>query len=54
MVDAAHKLIQCGKSLGMLRENVRVIGARQVQPMLSPGNELYKQIQNWPEWVATP
>lgn len=54
MVDAAHKLILCGKSQGILRENVRVIGAKQVQPMESPGRKLYKQIQNWPEWVAVP
>ena len=51
MVEAAHKLIICGKSKGILREDVRVIGARQVQSTADPGSELYAQIQNWPEWA---
>lgn len=54
MLNAAHKLILCGKSKGILREDVRVIGGKQVIATLSPGFELYKQIQNWPEWVSTP
>ncbi|XP_053975324.1 peptidoglycan-recognition protein SA-like [Hylaeus volcanicus] len=54
MMEAAHKLILCGKSQGILRENVRVIGARQVVNIISPGLELMGQIQNWPEWVDTP
>lgn len=54
MLEAAHKLILCGKSQGILRDNVRVIGARQVGSTASPGFELYEQIQNWPEWVSSP
>ncbi|KOX68757.1 Peptidoglycan-recognition protein SA, partial [Melipona quadrifasciata] len=54
MVNAAYKLILCGKSQGILRENVRVIGAKQVRNVLSPGVQLQNQIKNWPEWVATP
>ncbi|KOC60447.1 Peptidoglycan-recognition protein SA, partial [Habropoda laboriosa] len=54
MLDAAHKLILCGKSQGILRENVRVIGAKQVGNTASPGFELYSQIQDWPEWVSQP
>ena len=54
MVNAAYKLILCGKSQGILRENVRVIGAKQVQNVISPGIHLQNQIKNWPEWVATP
>ncbi|CAK9822042.1 Peptidoglycan-recognition protein SA [Anthophora retusa] len=54
MLDAAHKLILCGKSMGILRENVRVIGANQVKSTASPGFELYGQIQDWPEWASKP
>ncbi|XP_035736229.1 peptidoglycan-recognition protein SA-like [Vespa mandarinia] len=50
MLNAAHKLIRCGVSQGVLRENVRVIAARQVRATASPGFNLYTQIQNWPEW----
>ena len=54
MLDAAHKLILCGKSQGILRDNVRVIVARQVVNTASPGLQLYEQIRNWPEWVSSP
>lgn len=54
MINAAHKLIACGKSQGILRDDVRVVAAKQVTTTISPGVELYEQIQNWPEWVATP
>lgn len=54
MLDAAHKLITCGKSQGILRSDVRVIGARQVTETASPGRRLYAQIQNWPEWTSNP
>lgn len=50
MLNAAHKLIRCGISQGVLRENVRVIAARQIRATVSPGFNLYTQIQNWPEW----
>jgi N-acetylmuramoyl-L-alanine amidase len=50
ILNTAHNLIQCGKDQGILRSNVRVIGARQVRQTVSPGNQLYMQIQNWPEW----
>lgn len=52
MLEAAHKLIGCGKVQGVLKEDVRVIAARQVKATASPGEKLYEQIQNWPEWVA--
>lgn len=54
MLNAAHQLIECGKSQGILRSNVRVLGARQVQQTVSPGYQLYTQIQEWPEWVSSP
>jgi N-acetylmuramoyl-L-alanine amidase len=54
MLTAAHNLIECGKSKNILRSNVRVIGARQVTQTASPGEQLYTQIQNWPEWTSNP
>lgn len=54
MLNAAHDLIECGKSRGILRSNVRVIGGRQVTQTASPGEQLYMQIQDWPEWTSSP
>ncbi|EFN70060.1 Peptidoglycan-recognition protein 2 [Camponotus floridanus] len=50
MLNAAHQLIECGKSQGILRNDVRVFAARQVQQTASPGYQLYLQLQDWPEW----
>ncbi|XP_015110859.1 peptidoglycan recognition protein [Diachasma alloeum] len=52
MVDAAHKLIACGKEKSMLRPDVKVLGASQVTSTVSPGRKLYQQIQGWPEWSS--
>ncbi|XP_077264682.1 peptidoglycan recognition protein S3 isoform X2 [Temnothorax americanus] len=52
MLNAAHQLINCGKSQGTLRNDVRVLGARQVIQTVSPGKDLYVQIQSWPEWSS--
>ncbi|XP_011882784.1 PREDICTED: peptidoglycan-recognition protein SA-like [Vollenhovia emeryi] len=54
MLDTAHQLINCGKSQGILRSNVRVLGGRQVIQTASPGSDLYVQIQDWPEWSSEP
>ena len=52
MLNAAHKLIICGKSEGALRPDVKVIAGRQVTGIVSPGFELYNQIKTWPEWTS--
>lgn len=54
MINVAHKLIECGIQLGMLRPNVKVIGASQVSSTKSPGEKLFQQIQQWPEWESDP
>ncbi|XP_012287880.1 peptidoglycan-recognition protein 1 [Orussus abietinus] len=54
MLDVAHDLIKCGKSLGILRRSVKVLNARQVSSTLSPGSELARQIESWPEWASEP
>ncbi|XP_024867565.1 peptidoglycan recognition protein-like [Temnothorax curvispinosus] len=53
MLNAAHQLILCGKHLGILRSDVRVVGARQVSSTDNPGKKLYAQIQSWPEWDSS-
>ncbi|KAI4502063.1 hypothetical protein M0802_002745 [Mischocyttarus mexicanus] len=50
MLEAGHKLIRCGISKGVLRDDVNVVAAKQIQSTLSPGNRLYLQIQSWQEW----
>lgn len=52
MLNVAHQLIECGKSQGILRNDVHVFGARQVQQTASPGYQLYLQLQDWPEWAS--
>lgn len=52
MIKAAHNLIKCGKADGYLRNDVKVVGARQVVNIISPGDQLYHQIQKWPEWSS--
>ncbi|XP_011314862.1 peptidoglycan recognition protein [Fopius arisanus] len=54
MVDAAHKLIACGKEQLMVRPDVKVLGASQVTGTVSPGKKLYEKIQSWPEWASVP
>ncbi|KAG8041270.1 hypothetical protein G9C98_002258 [Cotesia typhae] len=54
MIQSAVKLISCGKHEGMLRPNVKIIGANQVTSTASPGAKLYEQIKSWPEWTADP
>ncbi|KAG5326153.1 PGPSA protein, partial [Acromyrmex heyeri] len=54
MVDIAHQLIKCGKSQRILRNDVRVLGGRQVSSTASPGSYLYTKIQDWPEWSSDP
>ncbi|XP_011695184.1 PREDICTED: peptidoglycan-recognition protein 2-like [Wasmannia auropunctata] len=54
MLNIAHQLIECGKSQGILRNSVRVLGARQVTSTASPGAHLFRQIKDWPEWRNEP
>ncbi|XP_014203460.1 peptidoglycan-recognition protein 2-like [Copidosoma floridanum] len=53
-LKAAHDLIICGKNRGYLRNDVKVIAARQVRPTVNPGDLVFAQIQKWPEWVVEP
>lgn len=54
MLDVARKLIDCGKMAGLLKNDVKILGARQLISTLSPGIKLYEKIQTWSDWVSSP
>ncbi|XP_008046093.1 peptidoglycan recognition protein 1 [Carlito syrichta] len=47
---AAKSLLACGVALGALDPHYEVKGHRDVQKTLSPGDQLYRIIQNWPHY----
>ncbi|KAB0382417.1 hypothetical protein FD755_004334 [Muntiacus reevesi] len=49
-LSAAQSLLACGAAQGYLTPNYEVKGHRDVQQTLSPGNQLYKIIQQWPHY----
>ncbi|KAK9754768.1 N-acetylmuramoyl-L-alanine amidase [Popillia japonica] len=53
-LSVAKKLIRCGVDLGEIGENYKLLGARSLRPTDSPGDALYKEIQNWKNFVRTP
>ncbi|GJQ84803.1 PGRPS1 [Trypoxylus dichotomus] len=50
----AKKLIKCGISLGEVEEEYKLLGARSLRPTSSPGDALFKEIQNWKGFVRSP
>ncbi|XP_032128909.1 peptidoglycan recognition protein 1-like [Sapajus apella] len=50
---AAQSLLACGVAQGALSSKYEVKGHRDVQPTLSPGDQLYSIIQNWPHYRAS-
>ncbi|XP_039963102.1 peptidoglycan-recognition protein SA-like [Bactrocera tryoni] len=49
-LKAAQLLIDEGVRLGVLTENYRLYGARQLSATESPGKALYSIIMKWPHW----
>ncbi|XP_003277649.2 peptidoglycan recognition protein 1 [Nomascus leucogenys] len=49
-IRAAQGLLACGVAQGALRSNYVLKGHRDVQRTLSPGDQLYNLIQNWPHY----
>ncbi|KAL4666498.1 hypothetical protein H8959_005187 [Pygathrix nigripes] len=49
---AAQGLLACGVAQGALKSNYVVKGHRDVQRTLSPGDQLYNLIQNWPHYSS--
>ncbi|XP_055993160.1 peptidoglycan recognition protein 1 [Sorex fumeus] len=46
-IRAALSLLDCGVARGALSKNYEVKGHRDVQPTLSPGDQLYEIIRKW-------
>ncbi|XP_027801756.2 peptidoglycan recognition protein 1 [Marmota flaviventris] len=49
-IRAAQSLMACGVATGALRPDYEIKGHRDVQQTLSPGDQLYAIIQNWPHY----
>ncbi|XP_055389710.1 peptidoglycan-recognition protein SA-like [Condylostylus longicornis] len=49
-LDAAKKLLECGVEKGELSRRYKLFGGRQVSSTVSPGLELYNEIQDWDHW----
>ena len=52
-LKACRKLIRCGVELGEIDEDYKLLGARSLRPTLSPGDALFKKIQNWKGFTRT-
>lgn len=50
-LNAAKKLIEDGVRLGKLAKDYKLYGQRQFRNVISPGDALYKIIQEWPQWT---
>ena len=49
---AAQSLLACGAAQGSLTPNYEIKGHRDVQQTLSPGDQLYEIIQQWPHYLS--
>ncbi|KAI4460615.1 peptidoglycan recognition protein [Holotrichia oblita] len=54
VLDVAQKLIRCGVAIGDIHEEYKLLGARSLKPTESPGDALYKEIQDWKGFVRSP
>lgn len=50
-LENAKKFLECGKRIGELSSNYSLIGGKQVISSVSPGYELFKEIQDWPHFT---
>lgn len=48
---ACKKLIQRGVELGYIREDYKIVAARQLAGTESPGSALFEDMQTWPHWT---
>lgn len=53
-LDVAQQLIKCGVAIGVVQADYKLLGARSLKPTDSPGDALYKEIQNWDGFVRSP
>ncbi|CAG9859852.1 unnamed protein product [Phyllotreta striolata] len=51
---AGLKFIECALDAGELRDDYKLLGAKQVSQTVSPGAYLYLQIKGWPNYASSP
>lgn len=51
-VDACLKLIKLGVKLGKLAQDYKILAHRQLIPSLSPGDQIFKLMKNWPHFAS--
>lgn len=54
LMETAKKFLQCAVELGELESDYTLFGARQVSSTLSPGKNVYRKIQKWPNYISDP
>lgn len=54
MLSAAKDLIACAVELGIIKREYKLLGARSVKPTKSPGDKLFREIQNWKGFTRRP
>lgn len=53
-LDAVHGLIAKGVDLGMIQDDFKLLGHRQVRETECPGNKLFEEIQTWDHFSLFP
>jgi len=51
-LTAVKQLIQCGVEKRKISSDYHLKGHRQIRPTECPGDRLYEEIMNWPNWTA--
>lgn len=52
-LNAAKSLLECGVSKGELGRRYRLVAASQISSTVSPGKNIYDEIQNWSHYRTT-
>jgi hypothetical protein len=55
-LNAVRELIECGVNENKIQTSYQLIGHRQnaASSTECPGDELYEEIKNWPNWAQNP
>ncbi|XP_063926509.1 peptidoglycan-recognition protein LB isoform X2 [Zophobas morio] len=53
-LEAVHKLIACGVEMGMIQEDYKLLGHRQVRDTECPGDRLFQEVTTWPHFHPMP
>lgn len=53
-LERTKQFLECGERIGELSGNYSLLGGKQVSSTVSPGYELFKEIQDWPHFTWNP